>query len=204
MRARGPWLAALTIAALLVLAHAPIARAQLQEDRAVKAQDHFLAHEYKAALDLYSELYAETRHPTYLRNIGRCHQMMKEADKALTSFRAYLRRASSLTRQQRSEIDGFIREMEALKKEQEPAPPTKDIPAVEPPVALLPAHDPAQPPALVTSPPLPPSRPVHERWWFWAATGAALTAGVAAVFILAKPGSRSVATDLGTKPIPLR
>ena len=63
----------------------------------MKARTHFAAGEYKQALDIYARLYAETMHPTYLRNIARCHQNLGDADKAISSFREYLRKARDLT-----------------------------------------------------------------------------------------------------------
>ena len=56
-------------------------------------------------------------HPTYLRNIARCHQNLGNPDKAISSFREYLRKARDLTPEQRAEIEGYIAEMEQLKQQ---------------------------------------------------------------------------------------
>ena len=62
-------------------------------------------------------------HPTYLRNIARCHQNLGDADKAISSFREYLRKARDLPPDQRAEIEGYIAEMEQMKRAKAAAPP---------------------------------------------------------------------------------
>jgi tetratricopeptide (TPR) repeat protein len=101
---------------LLALAFSVPARAAGEEGAELKARTHFAAGEYKEALEIYARLYAETMHPTYLRNIARCHQNLGNADKAISSFREYLRKAHDLTPDQRKEIEGYIAEMEQLKQ----------------------------------------------------------------------------------------
>ena len=86
-------------------------------------------------------------HPTYLRNIARCHQNLGNADKAISSFREYLRKAQDLTPDQRAEIEGYIAEMEQLKQSQAggratPPPPRRHRRAA----------------------PTPPPEPTARRW----------------------------------------
>ena len=96
---------------------APGARAHAAADsRELKAREEFAAGRYQDALDLFAKLYAETLHPIYLRNIGRCYQNLGEPDRAIASFRDYLRKAKSLRAEERKEIEGFIKEMEELKR----------------------------------------------------------------------------------------
>ena len=56
----------------------------------MKARESFAAGRYDEALELFAKLYAETLHPVYLRNIGRCHQKMREPQKAIDAFKDYL------------------------------------------------------------------------------------------------------------------
>lgn len=91
------------------------------DPREVRAREMFGVGRYAEALDLYGKLYAETAHPTYMRNIGRCYQNLGEPDKAISSFREYLRQAAELPPQQRSVVEGYIREMEELKVRRAPA-----------------------------------------------------------------------------------
>jgi tetratricopeptide (TPR) repeat protein len=110
MRALGPILLASVVLAGQVQA-APVRDQQARER---EARALFAVGSYQKALELYGQLFADTLHPTYLRNIGRCQQLMGEADKAITSFREYLRKAKDLSAQERQEVDGFIAEMSEL------------------------------------------------------------------------------------------
>ena len=163
--------------------------------RELQAREAFASGHYPEALQLYAQLYAERLHPTYLRNIGRCHQNLGEADEAITSFKDYLRKAPKLSRAEREEVDGFIKEMEALKAKQkqdqdnarqaaaaQPAPANAGQPPIGPhaapagqsvAVSTVPAG------ADLSSSPTPEaSPPVYKRAWFWGAVGTAVAAGV--------------------------
>ena len=106
---------------LLALASPAAALAAGDEGAELKARTHFAAGEYKEALEIYARLYAETMHPTYLRNIARCHQNLGNPDKAISSFREYLRKARDLPPDERAEIEGYIAEMEQLKQQSKTA-----------------------------------------------------------------------------------
>ena len=94
----------------------------------MKAREAFAAGRYDEALDLFAKLYAETLHPVYLRNIGRCHQKMRQPEQAIDKFREYLAKEKKISADERKEIDGYIKEMEALRDEQarQKAPPPAD------------------------------------------------------------------------------
>jgi hypothetical protein len=157
------------------------------DPREIEARQDFVEGRYQQALDLFARLYAETLHPNYLRNIGRCYQNLKQPDSAITNFRDYLRKAKQISPAERQEIEGYIQEMEALKAQRERE--AKAQPATEPaPVTPLPA---APPPAssgaanVITATPAEapaaeqPS-PFYGRWWFWAIVGSAVAIGVGA------------------------
>src|SRR6185436_10325840 len=138
----------LTVTAVLcALVFSTGAMAAGEEGAEMKARTHFAAGEYKQALDIYARLYAETMHPTYLRNIARCHQNLGNADKAISSFREYLRKARDLTPDQRREIEGYIAEMEQLKQSKTAPPPRAEPPPAAPPPSLPPPAEPS--PTLV-------------------------------------------------------
>ena len=152
------------------------------DPREVKAREDFAAGRYQQALDAFAKLYAETVHPTYLRNNGRCYQNMGDPDRAIISFRDYLRKKKEITPEERAEVEGFIAEMEALKKRRSgvPAsssgdtpPPTSSITPL--PTAPEPKSGGAAPEVLVSQParPAEESSPVYMRWWFWTIVGAA-------------------------------
>src|SRR5262245_51288113 len=139
-------LTALVVLVSLVLASPASVRAAGDDGAEMKARTHYAAGEYKEALEIYARLYAETMHPTYLRNIARCHQNLGNADKAISSFREYMRKARDLTPDQRAEIEGYIAEMEKLKQSRAETPPATAPP---PPAAAAP---PESSPALVGPP----------------------------------------------------
>jgi tetratricopeptide (TPR) repeat protein len=117
--ARRSFLVPLALVASSVVLAGSVARAD--DDRELTAREEFAAGRYQEALDIYAKLFAETLHPTYLRNVGRCQQMLGNADQAIKTFREYLRRVPDLAPAQRTEVEGFIAEMEALKKTREKA-----------------------------------------------------------------------------------
>jgi tetratricopeptide (TPR) repeat protein len=142
---------------------APAAAPTTKKDREKRAESAFISGRYQEAAELLNGLYAEFHNPVYLRNLGRCHQRLKDPDRAIAAFDEYLRRAKGLTPAEREEVSGFIREMEALKKEQTataapPPPPPPPVPLT--PAAPQPAPAPAVvPPAqTVETTPAPPSK----------------------------------------------
>lgn len=162
------------------------------DPRELQAREAFAASRYSEALDLYAKLFAEKLHPTYLRNIGRCHQNMGNPEEAILSFRDYLRKAPKLSASERQEVEGFIREMEELQEQQRqekerqqaaqatvvtPPPPTGG------PLAGTGTPQPKPQPAGVDLQPKPPQsqpepKPIYKRAWFWVATGVVVTGAV--------------------------
>src|SRR5664279_1084025 len=88
-----------------------------KDPREMQARQAYAAGNYKEALDIYTRLYAEKLHPTYLRNIGRCYQNLQDPEHALSSFREYLRKAKDMPADERSEVEGYIKEMEDLQRQ---------------------------------------------------------------------------------------
>src|SRR5678810_760815 len=78
--------------------------AQSKDEREVQARELFGFGKYAEALAIFGRLYAETAHPTYLRNIGRCYQNLGEPDKAINAFREYLRQVKNLSADQRTAV----------------------------------------------------------------------------------------------------
>jgi hypothetical protein len=195
-----------------LVATALIGTAHAVDTREIEARKAYAAGRYKEAVDLYSNLYASTLHPTYLRNIGRCYQNLEDAQLAIQSYREYLRKAS-VTAAERREVEGFIAEMEALKKRQElaaapattmaPAPPPDTVSATAPSPAASATPSPSLAPSSSSSvdltarspEPDPPSTPLYTRWWFWTVVGLAVAGGGAALY-LTRNGS-GPSTDYG-------
>jgi hypothetical protein len=171
------------------------------DSREMQAREAFGAGRYQEALDLFVKLYAEKLHPNYLRNIGRCYQNLGDPDKAISSFHEYLRKAKGVRADERAEVEGYIKEMEDLKKERAataaaaanppPPPPPRTI-EPEPKAtsttatpstssSITTAHDPAgttSPGVTLTQQPQDsgaasePSSPIYKKWWFWTIVGA--------------------------------
>jgi len=189
----------LTVTAVLcALVFSTGAMAAGEEGAEMKARTHFAAGEYKEALEIYARLYAETMHPTYLRNIARCHQNLGNPDKAISSFREYLRKSKNLSADQRAEIEGYIAEMEQLKKSKAAEQSTPAAERAAPPAAaerapLPPAPPPSEPPPAVVGPPTVVATPradggdggaFYTRAWFWIGVGALAAGAVTAAVLL--------------------
>ena len=180
---------------LLLMAFQAPARAAEDQGAELRARTYFGTANYKEALEIYARLYAETLHPTYLRNIARCYQNLGEPDKAISSFQEYLRKAKNLSREQRAEVEGYIAEMEQLKRSRAiAAAPAPAAPAL-PPITSSPEKS---PPPLLDSPAVVTKRapdsepgPVYTRWWFWATVAAVAAVGVTSVVLLSADRSPS-------------
>ena len=180
---------------------------EARADRAteMKAREAFASGRYDDALGLFAKLYAETLHPVYLRNIGRCHQKMRQPEKAIDKFREYLAKEKKISADERKEIDGYIKEMEVMQEEQAkqatPPPPANPPPPVTPIQPTSPTPPPnyyaAQPPpptttssgTLVSQPPPPDQeKPIYTKWWFWTGVVVVVAGGVTAAILISQSG----------------
>jgi hypothetical protein len=183
VRNRIATLGALVVAAALMLGGRAAAAADKRE---LQAREDFAAGRYQQALDIFAKLYAEKLHPNYLRNIGRCYQNLGDPDKAISAFHEYLRKAKAVPADDRAEVEGYIKEMEALAARRQSAaapPPTAPPPPETPPPHLAVPVTPAPAITLTATPepPAPEPSPFYTRWWFWTIVGgAALVGGLAA------------------------
>jgi tetratricopeptide (TPR) repeat protein len=172
-----------TVCLVLLVAFVSPLPAAAEDGAELKARTHFAASEYKEALAIYARLYAETLHPTYLRNIGRCHQNLGDPDKAISSFREYLRKAKDLPTDQRAEIEGYIAEMEQLKQSRAAAAAPK---ATAPPPAAESGPVLLGPPTVTERAPPDAAEPgpFYTRLWFWGVVAGVAAAGVTAALLL--------------------
>jgi len=151
-----------------------------KDPREMQAREAFAAGSYKEALEIYTKLYAEKLHPTYLRNIGRCYQNLHEPDRAISSFREYLRKAKDIPADERAEVDGYIKEMEDLQRQTAEAakPAPQPLPVSAPPVTPVAQ---AQPVLFQQQPaPAPEAAPFYKRAWFWGVVAGVVVAGTVA------------------------
>src|SRR6478752_10081596 len=103
---------------VVVMVAAPRQASAVDRAEELQARQAFASGRYDQALELFAKLYAETLHPVYLRNIGRCHQKMREPQKAIDAFKDYLQKSKKIPADERAEVEGYIKEMEALRDEQ--------------------------------------------------------------------------------------
>jgi hypothetical protein len=91
-----------------------------QESQLIQeAETSMVSGQYAKALPVYAKLFGETRKPVYLRNLGRCHQFLGHADEAILTFQQYLNQSGEgLPSAEKIEVQGFIKEMEDLKRRQ--------------------------------------------------------------------------------------
>jgi hypothetical protein len=196
------------VAAVPIVA-APAAHAAKADNAGeMKAREAFAAGRYDEALELFAKLYAQTLHPVYLRNIGRCHQKLRQPDQAIDKFNEYLVKEKKISADERKEIDGYIKDMETLRDEQarQKAPP----PPVTPPVTPINAGNNSPPPpnynynyyppppqngttsgTLVAQPqPAQEGAPIYKKWWFWTGIGAVVVTSVIVAVVLSSGTSR--------------
>jgi hypothetical protein len=111
--------ASLAVAPAWAAAPAPGSPGGDEDPRAVEARAACGSGQVERGVQLLSEYLASTKDTTALYNMGRCYQQNGLTDRALASFREYLRKAPDLTAADRREVDAHIAELEA---HQQPLP----------------------------------------------------------------------------------
>jgi tetratricopeptide (TPR) repeat protein len=207
---------ALMLALIASPGGAPAAAASDHQGAEQQARKAFTAGDYEKALAIYVDLYDETHHPTYLRNIARCHQNLGHAEKAIAGFREYLRKVKNLPPEQQAEIQKYIAEMEELKRKETAAPggaaegshdqkrveagrarPIADGREPQPAGVDLSLHAvPAEKDNQANA-----SSPFYTRVWFWAVVGA-LAAGVATTIVVVSADRGPAYGNLGHVDVP--
>lgn len=150
--------------------------------------------QFDEAQRAFEEGYLARPDPVFLFNIGQCQRKLGAWEKAVGSYRAYLREVPEATN--RTEVEELIREAEseldrarAARLSQHPPEAVKapDTATLNPP-----------PPLIVAEPPRRPA-PVYKKWWLWTAVGAVAAAGVGVGLGvgLSRPGDPAVPTTLG-------
>jgi tetratricopeptide (TPR) repeat protein len=110
----------LALAVLVALAAANAPEAQAAPDRATqaravalfeRAQKHFQAGEYSAAIKLFAEAYELVSDPVYLFNLAQSYRKVLDCVKADEFFRRYLADATDADAKQRERVGQWLREM---------------------------------------------------------------------------------------------
>lgn len=196
---------ALSLASLFVTtASATAANRQAQERAARKA---CLTGDHAKGVEILSDLFVDTRDPTYIFNQGRCLEQNRRYEDAIARFEEYLRAAeATLGAEDKAAAEKHIAECKSkLPKDQvasplQPAPQSAVLPV--PPPAPEPAVDPV---ATVVARPAPEPEGRRRRGLVIAgiATSAVGAAGVITGVIFnvkANAAARDLETKVGAYP----
>jgi tetratricopeptide (TPR) repeat protein len=210
---------ALSLVVSLALARPALAAesrdAKAAEARAevAKATLHYKLGRFEEALAAYTRAYELFDAPALLFNIAQCHKNLRNHERAIFFFQGYLREETDPKRRALAEdlLAKSRAELQRQRNEPPPPPPlpvpqapvAEEAPKVEPPKLVLPARDPAGPPAAgfiakeVPAEP-PPRPPLTRRWWFWTAIGAGVVALAGGSIAYYASGQTSVVPPSGT------
>jgi tetratricopeptide (TPR) repeat protein len=180
-------ISALLIAALSI-AHAPVfAKEPTKEEQAAakahfdEAQKQYKLGRFEEAFGEYQAAYELAPFADLLFNMGQCKRNLKDYERALFFFKAYVRDAPRA--EDRDRVNQLIAQLEA-----ERAREAKMVRPVETSTAALPrvgtATSTPQPIVVVMQKPPKESDPIYREWWFWTAIIVA-AAGVAGGVIVA-------------------
>jgi tetratricopeptide (TPR) repeat protein len=155
------------------------------EDKATKAaQKHFAQAQkqfnlgkFDAALVEYEAAYDAKPLPDFLYNIAQCYRNLEDYDRAIFSFKKYLKEKPDAD--DRAQVEKFIDELEHKKEAgegQKFVEKKQDQPPPPPPPA---AHE----------------SPFYKQWWFW--TGVAVVGAATGLGVYEATKSNTPSTDLG-------
>ncbi len=146
---------ALAVAAATLGGPAHAAPATARDPRPLEARKACAAGNVERGIEILAEIIVENGDPNAIYNQARCYQQNGRAEQAVPRFREYLRVAKGITASERTQVEGYIRELETEVEAQrvrraaaptadpfpttaaEPAP-TTPVKAAEPASALRP------------------------------------------------------------------
>lgn len=154
---------------------------------------------YPQAIAAFEAAYEAKPDPALLYNIAQAHRLNGDLRKAVTFYRTYLRKVPKAPN--RAEVEQRIDALERQERERELSPEARPSDVSGPRLNARPSDaDRAAPLSLdanVADAPEPKS--LHERWWFWAAVGAAVVGATVAVLATQTPEAPSA--PLGTRRV---
>jgi tetratricopeptide (TPR) repeat protein len=149
---------------------------------------------YEEALGFFEQAYARSGRAGMLFNIGQVADRLRQDEKALASFRAYLQQVPDAGN--RVEVEARIMALERAVAERKAAPAAAPPPPPPTPAQTAAQSTDAQPAAgpAFTQTDEPPSTPVTKKWWFWTSIGVVVAGGTAVALAVALGGD-----DAGTE-----
>ncbi len=165
----------------------------------VAARAAFDAGRYTDALDYFERSFALSKRPELLYNIGIVRDRLRDDQRALDAYDAYL--AALPNAPNRVEVEkraAAIRAALAARQAQSPAVASAPTPAQTAAAATPPAVKPAVAPTDAT-PEAAASGSIVTRWWFWTAVGVVVVGGVTAGVLVASGGTTKSEAPLTPK-----
>jgi tetratricopeptide (TPR) repeat protein len=146
-----------TCLCLLLLVPSALA-AEGKDSRERAARKACLSGDYAKGVEILSDLFLDSKNPTYIYNQGRCYEQNNHFDEALSRFREYLRKAPALKTAEKEDVEKHIAECEALLNKSQPA--AAPAPVVAPVVIQTPA---APAPTVTITPEAPPVQVIVQK-----------------------------------------
>ena len=181
------------LAGLLVALAARPARAQDRDQRELEAKKACLGGHADKGIELLADLYTDTNDPTYIYNQGRCFEQNGRAGEAITRFREYLRKATTLPPDERAQLQKHIDELEA---EAKTSPGGASSSPLSPASIAAPAPTPAAGVAIASPTPTPErGRHLHIAGLVTGGVGALAVVGGVVMGLHARSLSSEVTAD---------
>jgi len=156
----------------------------------------FDAGRFVDALDYFERSYAISKRPGLLYNIGITRDRLRDDERALEAYDAYLAALPDAPNRAEAETRAAaIRSALAQRKQSAPAPVVAPSPA-EAAATMQPAQPETNAAVAGTEPRSDDSSSVFERWWFWTAVGAVVAGGVVVGVVAASGGDEKPAEPL--------
>lgn len=133
-----------------------------QEAKERSARTACLSGDYTKGVALLSELFVDTRNPTYIYNQGRCFEQNLRYQDAIGRFQEYLRVNKKLSKEEKDDAEKHIADCETLlakQKSQEVAIPPAQVPRPAATPAASGPDAPATVPAVRQANPQPANEP---------------------------------------------
>jgi hypothetical protein len=187
----------IAISALAGLLVAPLAFAQSLESRERTARTSCLTGDYAKGAAILSELFVDTRNPTFIYNQGRCFEQNRRFEEAIGRFEEYLRIGRNLGAEEVADAKKHIADCRQLLGEQANLAP-RPLVAQPAPAPAQPASatvQSAQPAGVLVQPTSPPAQPGRGLRIAGIVVGAAGVAGVVTGVLLTLK-ARSMSSDM--------
>lgn len=129
------------------------------------------AGDFEGAFEFFEKSYARSHRPELLYNIGQTADRLRNDQKTLDSFRAYL--AALPNADNRAEVENRIRALERTRSVAPAPTPAETAAAAMPSASSTPVT------AATTD-----DTPLTGQWWFWTVIGAVVVGGVVTAIAL--------------------